>query len=513
MLLAPAATIKADVPTHTQKRLANLTALRLIEEYESYASLRNDEAEDNFRYIFNNDSIRIFNDLPGLSVEDSIDIDSYISLMRDQQGKLVRIANIRGGEIIDDGDKWLLPVAFDKVMQYNTPCGAVISSSVYYDGKPYAMEALIEVDKDTYEAHIRSLHGSIDSKREPLAPGFAIANLADPRDSLVTNNGKRLKFSRSFNQAFITPPFNLEFADDDVNMKVIPSGDDKCRQFSFEYHPTRWRVRPNVDIALGGAYKVDAADGVESSASGMSFGIDFGYVLPSSSKLKIGIFTGLGLSTGKIDLSARDLSYNYSAGANADMDGDTYIRYYELSGLTQSVKLNHFSMPFYVDLEYRASTRVSVFADLGVKAYFNAGSKIDSFTGDIYSYGVYPQYDNLMMNQSWLNHFGHSSLSVDDITADSPFKGFSADILAGIGARVKIVGPLSIDLALMYQAPIIDRIDSTDARTLPAGSIYESAAPVRYTVAAGQYAEYTLLDYCKIKSNPLKLKIGLVYKF
>lgn len=513
VLLTPAVTMTAAIPDNAQQRRANLNALRLIEDYESYSSIRNDEAEENFRYIFNNDDAMIYNDLPGLSADDQIAIDRYIDLLKGVNGARVTLKNVTAKQIADGGQVWLVTVEFDKLVKYNTRCGAIISSDEYYDGKDYHMTAEIEIDKDTYESHIRDLKGSVDSRRPRLTPGFAIANNNDPRDFEVTNNGKKLVFNK-FKQAFIDQPYDLQFADDDVNMKVIETGDADCRQVSFEYHPTRWRVRPYFDMNLGGAYKIDAPTGMNTSNSGMDFGVDFGYNIPMKGKLKIGIFTGIGMSTGKIDFDVASLSYNYNATGAADMDGDDYTRYYELSDIRESIKMSHLMVPIYVDFEYKASNRVSAFAQLGLKAYLNSGSKIDSYSAKVDKcYGIYGKYDNLLIDATWLNSFGPATIGVDDIRMEEPFKSFSADLLLGVGARVKLVGPLSLDLGLMFQNPIIDRMESTDLTQLPSGSTTEANAPVTYTVAGGQVSKMPLSSYCNIKSNPLKLKIGLTLKF
>ena len=512
MLPALAVTASAVQPNNSQKRRANLNALRLIEEYESYSALNNEEAEENLRYIFHNDSAMIYNDLPGLSADELLTVDRYINLLKGARGTLVTVSNIMPESIEDGGSVWLLTVKFDKAVEYNTPCHAIISSSDYYGGKNYNMTAVVEVDKDTYESHLRSLTGKIDSDRERLAPGFAVAVKNDSRDTEVTNNGTPIKFNQ-FDQAFISQPYLLEFADDDVNMKVIEEIDGDCRTLSFEYHPTRWRVRPYADISMGGLFKVDAPDGINSSSSGMSLGVDLGYVIPSRGKVKVGIFTGFGMSTGKVDLDAASINYFYEAGPAADMDADSYIRHYELSDVKQSIKMSHFTIPLYADIELRASRRFSVYAQAGIKAYFNAGSKIDKYTGSVYSYGVYPQYDNLRLDDAWLNGFGDGELSVDQIHDDGLFKGFSADLLLGLGVRVKIYGPLSLDLGLSYMNPLIDRIDSKGLSSLPSGSVAESDAPVTYTVAGGTISSNPLSNYCDIKSNPLRIKAGLTFRF
>lgn len=516
MLPALAVTAQAAQPDNNQTRRANLNALRLIQDYENYSNLLNDDAVENLRYIFGNDSAMVYNDLPGLAAGEQITLDKYIELLGSTRGIRSVVRNITAGPIADGGRVWLLTVTFQKGMEYNIPFdsnnSAIIRSREYYDGKDFDMTAVVEVDKDTYESHLRSLTGSVASNRPRLTPGFALIRKNDPRDNEVTNGGHRLAFN-SNDQAFISQPFDLQFADDDVKLSVDTAGTEGRRVFSFRYKPTRWRVRPYADIALGGAWKVDAPDGMNASNSGMSMGVDVGYVLPSRGKVKVGIFSGLGFATGKIDLDVASLSYSYQAGPEADMDGDSYIRHYELTDMQQSIKLSHFTLPVYADIEFRASRRFSIFAQAGIKAYFNAGSKIDRYSGSVYSYGVYPQYDDLRLDESWLNGFGNSEIASDKVNDEGLFKGFSADLLLGIGARIKIYGPLSLDLGLSYMNPLIDRMDNKEFAPLPSGSTSAGQAPVTYTVAGGTVSTKPLSSYCDIKSNPLRLKAGLTFRF
>lgn len=513
MLSALALTATAEKPSNAQQRMANLNALRLIEEYESYSTINNDEAEENFRYIFNNDSARVYNDLPGLAADSLISVDSYVRLLKGVNAKAATIKNIKARSISDGGDVWLLTVDFDKEIKYNTPCRAIISSNEYYGGKDYNMTALVEVDKYTGESHIRSLEGAMNSATPRLMPGFAVARKGSPRDLDVTNNGRRLTFNK-FDQAFIEQPYDLQYADEDVNMKVIESGDASCRSIEFAYKPTRFRVHPYYELALGSMYNIDAPAGITATSSGMAMGLDFGFVIPSASKLKIGIFTGAGITTGKIDMTMPELNYSYDAGAEADMDEDTYVRYYELSDFRQQMSLTHVTVPLYLELEYRASKIVKPYAQIGIKAYFDAGSKISAYSGSVYSYGVYPQYQDLRIDEEWLNNFGNSTIGLDDIRDYNPFKSFSADLIAGIGARVNAYGPLSIDLGFFYQPAIIERFETpAAARSLPGANSAVSDAPVSYTVAGGQVSYNPLSSYCKMSSNPLKLKIGITLKF
>jgi len=129
------------------------------------------------------------------------------------------------------------------------------------------------------------------------------------------------------------------------------------------------------------------------------------------------------------------------------MDGESYIRYYELGNLHQKAQLGRISIPIYLSYAYRCNHWLGVHADFGVRIGFKTSSELSSVNGDAYSYGVYPQYDNLKIEDSYLNDFGQN----DFITAQGltpEVNSFSVSILIGVGAEFRIYGPLAADISL-----------------------------------------------------------------
>lgn len=497
--------------TNAQRHAFNVEALRMLENYEEYSGLRDDVEKSYFRSLFPEQGIYLYNDLLGLSDADSIQIDRYIDLMGEKaRNTLVKIKNIRKSGFREDKNNWLMMLTFEKEILMTTSCGAIIDAAAYYGGD-YIYEAVVAMDKVSNDMFIISLKAKPAAPKRHLPTDFTFVELVSPLDSAVTSGGKRLKFSHG--QALVARDAEFSYSDDDANMKVHNVGDAECSHYTFSFHPMRWRVKAHADISLGKPYSLGKADLIDSSVSATDLGVDVGYMFPSKSKFKIGVFAGIGYSTGAIDLNVGKLEYNYEAPSSADIDGDTYRRYYELSGLGQKMNLNFFSVPVYADFEYRFSRRIAAYVNLGVKAYFNAGSKVSEMSGESYSYGVYPQYDNLVISDSDYNGFGASEITASSLEGVD-IKGFSLDLLAGLGAEVKIVGPLSVYLGVSYQLGVTDVMTPpSDIGTMVSGDITESQAPVTYQVANGTSVK-SLTDYLgSIKRNSLKLNAGLVYKF
>ena len=147
-------------------------------------------------------------------------------------------------------------------------------------------------------------------------------------------------------------------------------------------------------------------------------------------------------------------------------------------------------------------------ADAGVRLGFITGSGLDKVSGKAFSYGVYPQYDDLMIDADYMNGFGTSDLSEARHTTPES-EGFNASVLVGAGAEFRIYGPLSVDLSLRYNIGLMDMYKGS----YKGGAFTEDTAPVSYTVATGQTVR-PLTDYLSSsKLSQLSLRVALIYRF
>lgn len=487
----------------------NLKLLELLRNYETYSKLNDDDARDNFPYLFASDSTVIYNDLLGLSADPELTVERYVEASKGGILSMdVELKNIRKSNFRRDGDRLLMDVTFDKQVQLINPCGLILDG---YYGKDYPYRGTVVYDPETEEVVFGSL--GVDDRSYRPHPGTDITYVQGDSAQLtqVRADGEPLRFAR--NQAIVRRGADFVCYDEDANMRVNRVGDDRCYHYEISFHPRRWRVMPHYDLSLGNPFSVDyRGASLGTSMSATDFGVDLAYMFPSKSRFKVGVALGLGYSTGKVDLSLDNMSYSYDAPADADIDGDTYVRHYTVNGLWQSATLNYLTVPLYVDMEFRVVRRVALFLDLGVKAYINAGSKISGTEGEATSYGVYPQYDNLVIDDPNMNEFGAVSLSTA-ANGENPFQSFTADVFANFGIRVKIAGPLSAQVAVGYSMGLMKNVKGESELGLTTGQTSAFTAPVTYTVAGGT-AVRDLTAYTNgIKRQGLKLSVGLIYSF
>ncbi len=274
----------------------------------------------------------------------------------------------------------------------------------------------------------------------------------------------------------------------------------------------KYSVKAHTGIGLGKAYSASSAiEGVSlEKASDNSVGVDFRYRFWKKEKLSLGLNAGLDYSWGSQSLRASDLDFNYTAGPDADMDGDSYRRFTTIKGLTQDISLADIGIPVYVDFNWQICDRVSIFAQAGIALRFSTTAKIKGdVSGNCSVYGIYPQYDNLKIDEEWLNDFGDSHLYGTPV--DKPAQNaFTMSIGAGAGARLWLVGPLSLECGISYDYGLMNRLK---AAPFAVGDATAESAPMTYTCASGRQLKALSSALSSDKLSKLRLNIGLIFTF
>lgn len=271
-------------------------------------------------------------------------------------------------------------------------------------------------------------------------------------------------------------------------------------------------VKAYGDIGLGKGISVsNSLTGMTNKSSSNAFGVGFGYTFwrLGSSSLEANI--GLGYRTGSVKFTLPSLDYSYAAPATADEDGNAYVRHVSLSDLHQNINVGYLDIPLYLQYQYRFNKWVGVHAEAGFGFGFKCAGKLRSVSGEATAYGVYPEYDNLVIQAPYLNYFGVHKLS-GAVKGKPSVKGFSAALMCGAGVEVYVYDPVSIDLGIRYNAGLTNMFKRGNVIT-PSTTVTEQTAPVTYTVADGQIVK-ALSDYTsKSKLNSLSLHIGINVRF
>lgn len=512
-----------------QQRMLKFKALNRLDEYRAYHSMGDEESYFNFLDLFVSDSAQVYNDQLGLGGKAQMTVKEYADRQRTkQQSPIIRFSNVKIERVWEENGKWRVELSFNKSASFINPCGIEFSSMDFY-GKTYEEKATMVFEEDLKTCKIESVNGTIDSNRH-LADNYLIYVSSSERDNQVKyipKGGKKqnLKFNSFGQMLFENGATAKDFSYSDPDVTLKPVINEECHTIQMQYKSRRWRVRPHFDLAIGDYYKLKTTDTkIETRSNGTEFGVDFGYTIPSKSIMKLSVNIGLGIAASKFDLTAPAWNYSYEAPKEADVDGDSYTRYYEMGATSQSNSLSHLGIPIYVDADFNISRIVTVYAQVGLKGYMKISDKIKDYNSSAYVYGIYPQYDNLRLDEHWTkndgttyNGFGHYDITLNDVN-DPSFhaKGFSMDIFGGIGIRLKPFKklPLAFELGMQYQTSMSDIIEiDENGLDMSEGRVASQQTINSYTITGGENRKLLSCGLNGMKRSHLKLNIGLIYRF
>ncbi len=271
----------------------------------------------------------------------------------------------------------------------------------------------------------------------------------------------------------------------------------------------KFAIKATADIGIGNALSTRCAlPGMDAKSASSDFGIDFGWTFWSQRENSLEANIGLGYGRTSLKANLSGMEYHYAAPAAADMDNEPYIRYYALDGVHQNIRIGRLTIPIYLNYRYQINDRFSLHALAGMKLGFNV---VENFTsrGKAFSYGVYPQYDNLMIDASYMNGFGASTLGRNEtITPDVHAVTFS--LMAGVGADVRIWESFYAGLTFKYEGAVNNMYKSIKADP---DAFNANTAPVTYTVAEGETVKPLSSYLTSSKLSRFSCVISLFYRF
>lgn len=273
----------------------------------------------------------------------------------------------------------------------------------------------------------------------------------------------------------------------------------------------KFAVKPHAEIDLMSGFGFDSSVEMSAKTTSNEFGADFGYTFLNKGGNRLEVNVGLGYRYLNATLNAGDFGYDYAAPAQADVDGNPYTRFCEVSDLRQKISTGYVTLPIYLQYAYRCTDWMEVHALAGVKLGFNTGSSVKTVSGEVYSYGVFPEYDNLMIDAPYLDDFGTVTLTGHS-TGKTSVNTAMASLMVGAGLDFRIYGPLWFDLGIRYNLGFTN-VFSKMLSVMPVTGYSAETAPLTYTVAEGTTIR-SLSDYAtKSKLSPLSLNIGLTIRF
>ena len=514
LLTAQAQSTDSGSLTTVEKQKMMLKVVELFEDYERYSGIDEDFTKyvSSFQSLFISGDAPVFNDIIGITHEPSLSVKDYAKLMSEQSiTTRVSISDIKNQPIYYEDGKWKMECSFSKNVNITNKCGIEYSSD-FFNETDYRLDATILFDKESGQCKFTKITGSSSPKIQ-LEKDYRVVTKTSELDNDVLYNGMPLVFN-SMGQAFISSmgKFTLPSDPERVVKEVID--DEKCRLMHLNLVLKSWRLKAHFDLGLGNAYEIEKKDKLSSSETkSNSFGLDFGHIFRSKSKFKIGVFTGFGVTTSNIDLAYVNSDYSYNT--NADVDGDNYDRHYKNLSLAQKVKLSEFNIPLYFDLAYHFNPIFGLYSNIGLRFNINMSNKIETTEGSAEIYGVYKDYNNLVLDENWpYNGFGRHQYSSKDLlnTEIIDINKSSFDAIGSLGFRFNIPNiPVSVDLGVNYLMGLTEIvktgtvIDSNSSTRL----IYNETSGLNSVEKVRNLTE--MLD--NIKRKHLSASLGVILKF
>lgn len=457
-----------------QNRVAGVTerliveeALCTFEDYEVNGVITGNDVKEEFLNLFVSKDAPVFNDLMGIATGSELKAEEYAKLQQEKiQSFDVKFANVRKERVYNENGMWKIDLSADKSLTYFNNCELFFSTKDWYGTSYRETFTMVYAPADNgRRCRIEKITGTIDSSRT-FPEHFYILNRTSDRDNkLMYVNADSQRFPLKFNaydQVVINDKIEPEnFYYPNADTKLIPISDPDCHTMTMSYKSERWRLKLHYDQPFGYYTASTDVKPLTSKSSAMEVGIDIGYNAYASTKFKFGIYTGVGISSSKLDLTLDTLNYAVETHGDADVDGDDYTRHYECMTGSESIKTSHLVVPLYFDGEIRLHDRVAAVLQLGIRNYLKISQSSSKFSlAADKVYGYYPQYD-MMLDHHWgFNNFGqgtqwnHSTNTVD-------FSTYGLDVFANAGFRVKLIPRLYADVLVGYQTAVVGGIDNS----------------------------------------------------
>lgn len=518
-IIATAAFAQSPTPEQTYKM--NADALKMVLDYKAQANMNKPRR---FVRLFANEDMQIYNDLLGLSTQKTLSVKNYRPLMeKEALYPTIKVQNFRKNNIYKENGLWMMDITFEKELSYTDKCGVLFSTEEYY-GEYHTINMSLVWDENLQTCTIAKLSGKNNSTVKALTDYKVIVASDDAKDQKRERNvrvdGRHLKFN-SFSQCIIPANAKIEYVNDDDMKFELVQNETGCEVYSIAYNPMSMRLKPHYNIGVVPFGK--SANGLSLSKSiHHEFGLDLGYMIPTNGLFQMGFYAGVGFASSSVVLGMDTIHYHYQAGSEADIDGDSYTRHYTIEGASQKLSMKDLTIPIYLDFNFHLHKIVSLYLDLGIKNYINLSANLSDLTGTYSSWGVYPQYSNLVLDHTTgLTQFAASGTALPAQTTSSTMdiNGYSMDLLSALGVRVKLKDkqffPLYFDFSIGYQHSLLAPYKNANALTVSdiQGNVSAQEAFSTYTVESGESLLPLSAFVSDLKRKMVTLNFGITYKF
>ena len=388
-----------DIPLKDARRF-NLALLNVLDEYERTVSFSEKRDRQAFLKLFSDsDATCIYNDIMGSNdFQKMISPVTYVNNVPEDGSILLKsvLSNVKkDGDIFVSGGLLHRKVVLSKYLMlidasvYTKGEGGVLFDSAQSFGKEPDFNLTIEFAYDPVSGQCKIYE---ISSAEPKKPSpfderrFSVILKSSERyDKQLKSKGSPIVFN-DFNQA-VAYYNDVDVDNPDVYAQSVEyASGDRYNVLGLKFKPMYFRTKIYGGTSLDKAYAVSTSSpSINTSSRSLQAGVDLGFEVSMSPGWRLGLYSGIGLSISKINLSIMDVDYTL-----------TYVnpaRRYHFSA-TEDLSLTDIIVPLYMESEFSLAKRLVLDLDLGAKFYLNHGTKLGPYhiSGEIGNQQIQSDY-------------------------------------------------------------------------------------------------------------------------
>ncbi len=510
LLFGLCSNISAQNISNSEKRRINMAILDMMENLENVSHFSSLSDTDRFVSMFRDPDMQIFNDLIGINGDQTISVTEYASLFSKMKDIKVEFRDIEKSIPYISTGSLCVKVSFYKSLSYKDGRNVLYSSDAAY-GEPYKLHVVFSYDDFDGTCLIESIEGELAIGNE-LGKGHVvyreqknIGKLRFRKSEIPSRDGYYSKDEcaymtyNSAGQALLPASVATE---DLYYMQNIPSEWDpdvfitthltRDGFIKFGTYKNWFRAKAYSATAPAGVFAVVGDfDGKWSVAN--ETGVELRFMFSMGKKFNLGFYGALGASYSHLNLKLKDYGYSYTLGKS--------LRKYEFDVLGQKFNTIDAVLSGGLELEYNITSRWSLEAQVGGKAYYNLWAD----ASDLYCDYVVTHGSEEPIHK--VGHFKAESIAGSkDFTPDvwpcplsvTGYFGFSYNLtkstLLSCGLEYEH------GLNCYYQSELV--------------SYKEGMAPVAYSVAQkADVARKSMTNSFHLYRRALWLDLGVTFKF
>lgn len=517
--------------TNAESRKINTMLLDVIDRYEDFAGVYDEDSEYEFLRLFQSPDSPVYAGdlLLGYGVDETIPASEYATKMLDFTPNVaVTISKIRKGQAYYENDMLYIPISLQKSIEY-TDGNLILSSDIFYDDK-FDLTLLMACDIENEKCKIASITGSIDSE-DVFPMNFIVIRRPEPSSSnlkmedMLTVDGKKLEYN-DFDYAIVPEgkldpiQFKEVMHEVRINSELVDST-FRHKEMTYDFKKTRGRFKIRNKYAPMSAYTLtNAPSGISAKSWAYELGFDLGFGVPvgSTGASRFGLFIGIAASYSDLTLINGGFDYNYSLNeyhttpnrlGSYDLVARTDYSF-EISSVKENVTFVDLMVPLYMSFDHRFGKKGRVWLNwnFGLKAYMNMNDIIGLNMSSYVPEGRLTVTDAIKQYCLYDCSF-NENISEFIATPDYSKESYELSAAANAAFYIKLSRSAFLTLGAGYELGLTDSHISTRTEYFDSGRVYPFVSDVNNKVIA----THSMYDSVSFTREALWVDLGFMFKF